>query len=224
MFTIILTNALFFTQRGVCFAIGRHVERAEQHHRPPLERRVRGRGHRRRPLPGHDVHRPPTALPERPGGEDARAARRGRRRRGVRGVPGAEGRAHREAARRVVHRHVRQHVLVGGAVRARGGVRERGPRDRRGEEPGARRGRGPRAAELRRPRRRDPAGVQPAGARRERRAARGGAAAHRAHGLRVGPRARPHPQAGLVHDERERRARPGTSVRRHANQRGPCLV
>ena len=51
---------------GVRVEERRHVERAQQHHRSQLGRRIRGRGHRRRPLPGHSIHRPPPALPGQP--------------------------------------------------------------------------------------------------------------------------------------------------------------
>ena len=52
------------------------------------------------------------------------------------------------------------------------------------------------------------------------RGARGGAAADGADGLRLGTRARPDPQAGIVHDEHRGRARHRRALRRHPDQRG----
>ena len=65
---------------GLRVQVGGHVQRAQQRNLPPQRRRVRGRGHWRRPLPRHALHRPRAALPGRRQRQDHLPAGRGRRR------------------------------------------------------------------------------------------------------------------------------------------------
>ena len=124
-------------QRGVRVALGRHVQRAEQHRVAQLERRLRGRSHRRRPLPGHHLHRPHPPLRRRARRQDDRAVGRGGRRRGVPHCRGDQIEASQQAADRLVHWHLCGHVHVRGAVRPRRLVRQRRRRAGHGQECGA---------------------------------------------------------------------------------------
>ncbi|KAJ2302941.1 hypothetical protein H4R23_006824, partial [Coemansia sp. Cherry 401B] len=204
---------------GVRVQVGRHVQRAQQHCRAHHRRRLRGRGHRRRPLPRHHVPGPHAALRGRPCVQDAAAAGRGRRRRGVQGRRGRARQPHHQARGRLVHRHLRRHVRDRGAVRPRRRAGQLGPRDRRRQERRHARRRHPRARHLR-----GAAGAAEPGLLRAGAAGRHCAAARARgpqdpHRLRLGPGAGPGAQARVVRVDHLRRPRPGAAVRRHAHLR-----
>ena len=129
-----------------------------QRARPERVRELVDRRHRRRPDPGHDVHRRPRPVPGGPGDRAHRAVGRDRRRR--RGARGRVHRGQRDQAGRRLHRGLLRASGQDDGPRGRDHLRlaGHGRREGRGAGGEGREGR-PHADRGRAPRRRDPRGL-----------------------------------------------------------------